>query len=182
MDRPDYDLDESRDASGAEQHRAFGHLTRHRILGLLLDRAMTVTQLAAALGVLKGSASFHVRVLEQAGLVRVVRTRQVRGVTERYYGRTARRYELDPPAGRSGDEGLLLRTVAAELERAAALGFEGGEEMTTVTRARLAPARAAEFRDRLAALVEEFRLVPDSAEPAYTLAVSLFRAEPGRSE
>ena len=182
MDRPDYDLEESLDASGAEQHRAFGNLTRHRILGLLLDRAMTVTQLAEALGVLKGSASFHVHVLERAGLVRVVRTRRVRGAVERYYGRTARRFELDPPTGNSGDEGLILRTVADELERAAAAGIGGRDELTTVTRARLEPAQAADFMDRLVALVEEFRLQPGSAGPAYTLAVSFFRSEPATSE
>ncbi len=176
MDRPDYDLAESIEASSAEQHRAFGNLTRHRILGLLLDRAMTGAQLAAALGVLKGSVSFHLRVLERAGLVRVVRTRQVRGVVEKYYGRVARRYELDPPGGGGHDAGMMLRTVADELEWARSAGVS--TDLVTVTRARLDPEQAADFRGRLTALVEEFRIHPHSAQPAYTLAVALFQSEP----
>jgi predicted ArsR family transcriptional regulator len=181
VDRPDYELDDRMDASSPEQHRAFGNLTRHRILGLLLDRAMTGAQLAGALGVLKGSASFHLRVLERAGLVRVVRTRKVRGVEERYYGRTARRYELDPPGSPDSQQaGMILRTVAAEMERAEAAGLaDRDRDVATTTRARLDPARADEFHRRLVALAEEFRSQPGSDAPAYTLAIAFFRTEPG---
>ncbi|MFL6129736.1 MAG: ArsR family transcriptional regulator [Mycobacteriales bacterium] len=176
MDHPDYELEDTLVVDSAEQHRALGNLTRHRILGLLLDRAMTGAQLAEALDVLKGSVSFHLRALERAGLVRVVRTRPVRGVTERYYGRTARRYELDRP-GSDVDAGpMLLRTVADEAERVGPAGSP--TDMITTTRARLDPAGAADFRDRLGALVEEFRAAPGPATPAYTLAVAFFRSEP----
>ncbi len=176
MGRPDYELADVLVVDSAEQHRALGNLTRHRILGLLLDRAMTGAQLADALGVLKGSVSFHLRALERAGLVRVVRTRPVRGVTERYYGRTARRYDLDRPGGDINGAPMLLRTVADEAERAGAQAAP--TDMVTTTRARLDPERAAEFRDRLAALVEEFRAQPASEEAAYTLAMAFFRSEP----
>jgi predicted ArsR family transcriptional regulator len=49
-----------------------------------------VTELADELGLPKGTVGHHVKVLEDAGLVRVVRTRRVRAVTEKSYGRTAR--------------------------------------------------------------------------------------------
>ena len=134
MDRPDYELDDALTVDSAEQHRALGTLTRHRILGLLLDRAMTGAQLAEALGVLKGSVSFHLRTLERAGLVRVVRTRPVRGVTERYYGRTARRFDLDRPGTDVNAGPMVLRTVADEAER---VGPDGAPtDMVTTTRAR----------------------------------------------
>lgn len=175
MDRPDYELAETLVVDSAEQHRALGNLTRHRVLGLLLDRAMTGAQLAEALGVLKGSVSFHLRTLEQAGLVRVVRTRPVRGVTERYYGRTARRFELDRPGSDVGAGPLLLRTVADAVQRVGPAGSP--TDMVVTTRARLDPARAEDFRDRLAALIEEFRTESSSAA-AYTLAVAYFRSEP----
>lgn len=172
----DYELAETLVVDSAEQHRALGNLTRHRILGLLLDRAMTGAQLADALGVLKGSVSFHLRTLESAGLVRVVRTRPVRGVTERYYGRTARRYDLDRPGGDDGSgTPMLLRTVADEAER---VGDAAPTNLTTLTRARLDPERAAHFQHRLTALIEEFRTEPASDEAAYTLAVAYFRSEP----
>ncbi|WP_405606762.1 helix-turn-helix domain-containing protein [Streptomyces sp. NBC_00076] len=41
----------------------------------------TITQIAERVGLAKGSSSYHVRLLERAGLVKVVRTRKVRGVT-----------------------------------------------------------------------------------------------------
>ena len=177
MDRPDYDLEESLDVGTQEQHRALGNLTRHRVLGLLLDRAMTATQLADALGVLKGSTGFHLQVLERAGLVRVVRTRKVRGVTEKYYGRTARRFELDAPDSPTSAAPLLLRTVAAEVER---VGSPGAPTDTVSTaRARLDPDRAVDFQGRLVALVEEFRTEHSPQDSAYTLAVAFFRTEPG---
>ena len=39
----------------------------------------------------------HLRVLEEAGLVRVVRTAKVRALTEKYYGRTARTFLIKGP-------------------------------------------------------------------------------------
>ena len=42
----------------------------------------------------KGTVGHHLKVLEKAGLIRVVRTRQVRALTEKYYGRVARLFEL----------------------------------------------------------------------------------------
>ena len=180
MAHPDYELADALTVDSAEQHRALGNLTRHRILGLLLDRAMTGAQLAEALGVLKGSVSFHLRTLERAGLVRVVRTRPVRGVTERYYGRTARRFDLDRPGTDVNAGPMLLRTVADQAERA---GPDAAPtDMVTTTRTRLDPERAADFQARLAALVEDFRLEPASDAAAYTLAVAFFRSEPPVSE
>jgi DNA-binding transcriptional ArsR family regulator len=176
VDGPDYELDELLDVSSPEQHKAMGNPTRGRILGMLLDRAMTGAQLAEALGVLKGSVSFHLRVLERAGLARVVRTAKVRGVTESYWGRTARRYEMDD--GTASGATTIMRSVVAELDR------RGGDAEKTdtvvLTRARLDPARAADFRERLGELVEEFRTTRDDGEPVYTLAVAYFQSEPGR--
>lgn len=161
------------DVSAPGQHKALGNPTRNRILGLLLDRAMTGAQLAEALGVLKGSVSFHLRVLDGAGLVRVVRTAKVRGVTESYWGRTARRYELDD--GSSTGATTILRTVVADMDR---VGTPGEHDFVAKARARVDPARADEFRRRLQELVDEFRVVRDDDAAAYTLAVAYFQSEP----
>lgn len=170
---PDYEWAESLDLTTAEQHRAVGNRVRWQILGLLNDRATTITQLAGALGVLKGSASYHVRVLERAGLIRVVRTRKVRGVIERYYGRTARRYELDHADPRLDSSPLLLRTIAAELEHRPPMPT--GSDLVTVAHARVDAVRATDFAGRLAALVDEFRLEPPVDAPMYGLAVAFFK-------
>ena len=70
---------------------------------------------------------------------------------------------------------MLLRTVADEAER---VGDTAPTNLTTLTRARLDPERAAHFQERLTALIEEFRTEPASDEAAYTLAVAYFRSEP----
>ena len=73
-----------------EQLRALGDDLRSKIVVLLRERAASTTELAEKLELPKGTVGHHVKVLEKAGLIRVVRTRQVRALTERYYGRTAR--------------------------------------------------------------------------------------------
>jgi DNA-binding transcriptional ArsR family regulator len=108
----DYDLDEAVLVSTPAQHKALGHPLRHTVLGVLNQRAATISQLADALGELKGTVSHHIRVLETAGLVRVVRTRKVRGATERYYGRSARRFEIT--SGQADGNAMLLGMAASE--------------------------------------------------------------------
>lgn len=177
QDTPDYELADSLVVTTAEQYRALGNLTRTQILGLLNEQAATITQLAVTLGVLKGSTSYHLRLLERAGLVRVVRTRQVRGVVERYYGRTARRYELDGPDLPGDVNGLLLRTVAAELDRRGGPG--AATDIVTTAHARVDPARVEDFARRFTELVEEFRAAADPAQPQYGLAVAIYRSGVG---
>ena len=89
------------------QVRAIGNRLRTTILGLLHERAATVTEMAAAVGRPKSTVAYHVNVLRDAGLVRVVRTRRVRAIEERYFGRTARMFYVGVGAG-AGDEALPL--------------------------------------------------------------------------
>jgi DNA-binding transcriptional ArsR family regulator len=58
---------------------------RVRILAITRERPASITELASELERPKGTVGYHLKVLERAGLVRVVRTRRVRAVTEKYY-------------------------------------------------------------------------------------------------
>jgi DNA-binding transcriptional ArsR family regulator len=165
---PDYPSEPVLELTDAAQHKALGNVVRHRILALLNDRAATISQLAAALGVLKGSASFHVRTLEAAGLVRVVRTATVRGGLERYYGRTARRFEVSGPGRETGQ--ALLRNALAEV----AVAPDDDRQMIATNRARLRPDRVAAFTARLAALLDEFGAEPEAGEPMWALVVAMY--------
>jgi DNA-binding transcriptional ArsR family regulator len=175
MSLPDYEMADSMELTTAAQHRAVGNLVRAQVLGLLGDRAATISQLATELGALKGSISYHVRLLEEAGLIRVIRTRQVRGVVERYYGRTARRYELNDP-NQADISSTLLRTAAAELDRRPS---GSADDLISLAHGRLDPARAGDFVKRLSELVDEFRLDRGSDGPMYALSVALFRTNVG---
>src|SRR5882762_7036028 len=67
---------------------------RGTILDLLLERAATVSELASAVGRPKSTVAHHVNVLVDAGMLQVVRTRRVRAIDERFYGRTARLFRV----------------------------------------------------------------------------------------
>src|ERR687898_2343367 len=100
---PDYDLDETAELTTAAQVRAISDPLRTTILGLLHERAATVTELASAVKRPKSTVAHHVKVLTEAGLLRVVRTRRVRAIDERYYGRTARMFYVGVGQRPGGD-------------------------------------------------------------------------------
>ncbi|HEY6960283.1 MAG TPA: winged helix-turn-helix domain-containing protein, partial [Gaiellaceae bacterium] len=60
---PDYELEERRALTRPEQVKALGHPLRNAILGLLHERAATVTELATAVGRPKSTVAHHVHVL-----------------------------------------------------------------------------------------------------------------------
>ena len=91
---PDYELPDRLDVTTPTQLRALSDQLRVTIVDMLLERAATVAELAAALGRPKSTVAHHVNVLLNAGLLRVVRTRRVRAIDERFYGRTARMFYL----------------------------------------------------------------------------------------
>lgn len=78
-----------------QQYRALGHPVRHRLLFALGQEAATLSRLAADLEISKGSAAHHLKILREAGLVHLDHTRQVRGGTEQYFKRTAKRLKFD---------------------------------------------------------------------------------------
>ena len=87
---PDYDLDDMVVVTAPVQLRALADDLRGTLLELVLERAATVTELAQAVGRPKSTVAYHVNLLVDAGLLKVVRTQRVRAIEERYYGRVAR--------------------------------------------------------------------------------------------
>ena len=104
---PDYELADTLELTDPLQVQAIGNQLRTTILGLLHERAATVTEIAPAVGRPKSTVAYHVDVLHETGLVRVVKTRRVRAIEERYYGRTARMFYVGVGKG-PGDTGLPL--------------------------------------------------------------------------
>ena len=175
---PDYEADDILVVRLPEQLKALGDDLRTRVVVLLRERAHSVTELAEALELPKGTVAHHVKVLEKAGLVRVVRTRQVRAMTERYYGRTARLFFF-----KSSDQeadGEDVRNVAAASLRSAAEEILPGDldDRTTsaVLRKRLSPGDANRFMRRLQKLQRDLMETSDDpdGEP-YGLAVAFYR-------
>src|SRR5262245_57578398 len=170
---PDYEADDVLVVREPEQLKALGDDLRSTIVILLREQAHSTTELAEKLGLPKGTVGHHVKVLEKAGLIRVVRTRKVRAVTESYYGRTARLFRFKSTDADGED---VRNVAAASLRRAAEeiLPF-GVDDRTTfsVLRARLSDKDAKRFQRRLEKLAEEFHAadIPDG-EP-FGLATAL---------
>lgn len=165
------DLPETFHVTTAEQLRAVSSLTRHRVMAVIRFEPATITQIAERVGLAKGSSSYHVRLLEKAGLIKVVRTRKVRGVVERYYGMAARTILLPDP-GRGGPD-LLMRHAVADLEAAPV-----ADRHVRMIHLRLTDAQFAGLAERLNALAEEYRELSDPALPDASLAFALFHPAP----
>ncbi|MFG2820721.1 ArsR/SmtB family transcription factor [Kitasatospora sp. NPDC048365] len=153
------------------QFKALGHPVRHRMVNVLRQRPATLRQLAEALGVAKGTVGYHVRVLQDAGLVRVAETRQVRGGTEQYFGPAGAGFRL---ADGIGPEFLFNAALAEMLPERG-----DGREHTLLRHLWLTPDQARALTTRLQSHADEpcgtGGPTPD-AEP-YGLLLSLFRAD-----
>jgi DNA-binding transcriptional ArsR family regulator len=171
---PDYDLADRIALTEPAQVKAIGHPLRNTILGLLHERAATVSELAVALQRPKSTVAHHVKVLRDAGLVQVVRTRRVRAINERFYGRTARMFYVSVERTADGDE--LPRDfndfdVAAQ---ESATAYREGKLWGFIRHARISEAQASEFWERMAELVAEFDKLPRSGKTMYGFAVGVY--------
>ena len=148
--------------------RALAHPTRVRVLLSLGAEGATVSQLSTRLVTNKGNVAHHLAVLERAGLVRRGRTRTVRGGTEQYFERVARRLRT-PGGAASGHTAALLAAVADEVDAAP------GEPLLHLRRLRMTPHAAAALGEHLERLVAD---LPDgrSGDPGHTVLVGVYRA------
>ena len=171
---PDYDLAERIALTRPSQVKAIGHPLRTTILGLVHERAASITELASALGRPKSTIAHHVKVLTEAGLVQVVRTRRVRAIQERFYGRTARMFyvEVDRSADGEGMPRDFNDFEVAARESAAA--YRDGKLWGFIRHARISEAQASEFWERMAELVAEFDRLPRSGDTMYGFAIGVY--------
>lgn len=171
----DYDLDDVLTVRDAEQLKALADPLRGRIVGMLRERSASTTELAAALGLPKGTVGHHVKVLERAGLIRVVRTRKVRAVTEHYYGRVARLFVLKGDEDRPGGVGpgalaaVLLRQAADEI-----LASRPRTDESAFVHVRLSPSDARRFTRRLGRLITDIAAAEDPEGELYAFAAAAF--------
>ncbi|MDQ6645456.1 MAG: helix-turn-helix domain-containing protein [Chloroflexota bacterium] len=78
-------MQESYELETIEQLRAIADILRVRIIDLLQEHPMTVTQLGDTLDMTPAKVHYHVRELEKVGLLRLVETREKGGILEKYY-------------------------------------------------------------------------------------------------
>lgn len=173
---PDYNLEDVRVVATPRELSAMFDPLRSTLLELLLERAATVGELAAAVGRPKSSVAYHVGVLVEADLLKVVRTRRVRAIDERFYGRTARIFYVGNI--RAGENGVPASENSIALAAAESGPAHEADRLRCIIRhARIAPEHAGEFWDRVFALVHEFMQLPRSGGTTYGFVAGLYPTE-----
>lgn len=163
---PDYDLPDEVHATTSQQMKALANGCRTQILDLVLERAATVTELSAALNRPKSSIAYHVDQLVDAGLLRVVRTRKVRAIEERFYGRTGRTVVIGQVAKQTSPTSFLDQAVVE------AGAFD--EQLSTIRHARIPKDRAQEFFARVNHLAEEFTTLPREGDVVFGFVAAVY--------
>ena len=170
MHHLDYELADEISADTPARLKAVADPLRLLILDLVLERAMSVTELAERVQRPKGTLAHHVDVLQDAGLLQVTRTRKVRAMEERFYGRTARTIRF-PDSLHDGDLPFLADARAlADMDAMAA----DMPCLFTMRAVRIPDERAAEFSARMMDLAIEFSSQPRGGVREYALLLGFF--------
>jgi len=169
---PDYPMEELRIITTPDELRACFTPLRGTLLDLMTERAATVAELAEAVGRPKSSVAYHVKVLLEAGLVKVVRTRRVRAIEERFYGRTAKIFYV---GGQIRRKDLALVTNSLEVAAAEAVPAHEADRLRCMHRhARISREHAAAFWDKVFELTREFSALPRAGEEVYAFVAGLY--------
>lgn len=174
--QPDYEIAEVLELTTPEQFKALGDPFRQKVLGLLWEKAATTHQLAEALNCPTSTMAHHLHVLTEAGLAQVVRTRQVRAMTERYYGRTARTFlSMSHEHDATKNPGILmLQQVYKEITTSPA---ENRFLSCMFSYARIPESQVRSFIERVNELAQEFDTMRVPGEQAYGFAAAIYRTD-----
>ncbi len=154
----------------AEQAGAFNEKTRRDIMIMLAERPASTKQLAEAMNRPKGTIGHHLKALEEAGLIAVVGTRQVRAITEKFYGRLARTYVF-PDLDDGGEKG---HGFVGEVMHEVRMPTAGEASMITLRHARIPDHRASEFAEEMLKVAEDFAAEDRGGETVYGFIVGVY--------
>jgi DNA-binding transcriptional ArsR family regulator len=116
----------SADSADANLVKALSHPLRWQILSMINEGTSTPAGIARRLGVRTENVSYHVRVLNELGVIELVGTTPVRGALEHHYRATRRAEATDadsaamPPEVRRDMVHAVLRATIEDLVRVGA--------------------------------------------------------------
>jgi DNA-binding transcriptional ArsR family regulator len=162
---PRAELDRAR---ATQELRALAHPLRLRLLEEFAGAPRTTMQVAAAMGEPPTRLYHHVNALERAGILRLARTRQVRGTTEKYFEVAKKSFGVVPGSKVTGSIRGPLRSVAHamfeqardDLMKAIADSPKQDPELAPVALRmilKLSPAQIASVRGKLVALLSQIQ-------------------------
>jgi len=171
---PDYDLDELVVVTAPEQLRALADPLRGTLLELLLERAATITELARAVDRPKSTIAYHVNLLVGAGLLRVVRTRRVRAIEERYYGRVARMFYIGALTRPEDKDVVASMNGVAQAAVESAPAHAADDLRCLLVHARIPIEEVRAFWARVQELARQFSQIPRDGDQVYGFVAGLY--------
>ena len=171
---PDYDLDEMVVVTAPEQLRALADPLRRTLLELLHERAATVTELAQATERPKSTVAYHVNLLVEAGLAKVVRTRRVRAIEERYYGRVARTLYIGALSRAEDKQTVAAINGLAEAAAESAPAHAADELRCLLLHARIPIEDVRTFWAEVQEVARRFAQIPRAGDQVYGFAAGLY--------
>lgn len=119
--------------SSLDELRATAHPIRLRLLSLLTGAAMSAAEAGRELGYSQATASYHLRVLERAGLVRVVETVRLRGGEAKRYRHesSAERFRFDDAQASASASASTSANAGAGVGAGAGIGAAGAGDGTS---------------------------------------------------
>jgi DNA-binding transcriptional ArsR family regulator len=173
-----------RTLSDAAALRAYINTTRISILSLLRDSAATVTQVARELRTHPANLTHHFRILEKAGLIRLVEKRDTGRNLEKFYRATALSFVTTPGELGIVEKGALKLSILRD-ELTACIQRLSKNQGETEVFARLLSMRMSKenlkkFRKKLIQFAREFERAETPEGNPYSIALCLFPALIGR--
>jgi hypothetical protein len=144
------------------------------LLELTLERAATVTELAQAVGRPKGTVAYHVNLLVDAGLLRVVRTRRVRAIEERYYGRVARTFYVGALSRPEDKQVVAALNSLTEAAAESAAAHAADDLRCLLVHARIPVEEVREFWAEVQEVARRFTRIPRSGDQVYGFVAGLY--------
>ena len=171
---PDYELDDLLVVTAGEQLRALADPLRGTLCELLLERAATVTELAQAVDRPKSSVAYHVNLMVDAGLLRVVRTRRVRAIEERYYGRVARTFYVGVLTSPEDKQVVAGMNGLAQATAESAAAHAADDLRCVLVHARIPREDMRAFWAEVQELARRFSQIPRGGDEVFGFAAGLY--------
>jgi DNA-binding transcriptional ArsR family regulator len=181
MSTNDIEPKPSRSLTDPAEIRAYIHPARMKILDLLIEEKLSVSAVARRLDVHPANITHHFKILESAGLIRLVEKRDTGKNLEKLYRAEARSFSVEPAGGvETNKQALVLAILRDNL--IAAFGAtrrrtDNPAVLGLLINVRLRPEKLASLEKRLRSLVAEYndRRAPDGQ--SYTVNVAAYPNE-----
>jgi predicted ArsR family transcriptional regulator len=171
-------LRERKSLTSKKEIHAFYHPVRMRILDFLTSEAKSVSEVAEVLRVHPANITHHFRVLEAAGLIKLVEVRHTGRNPAKCFRSVARTFDVISRGKLDNANAKVLTTVRNDVD--SGIHNLSGDDTETVLgyllQKRWSEQTLKLLVRRLAALVEEFSEIPEQSDPLYSLAVGLYPA------